>query len=74
MERNILFKCPTTGINVQHSVSADAPGTVETHVSVMCAACTSLHFVNAVTGRLLGDRNGAAASRDRNANTAQGPT
>jgi len=74
MDRNILFKCPTTGINVQHSLAGDAAGGVETHVMVLCPACTSLHFVNAATGKLLGDRSGAAASSDRSSKTDQRPT
>ncbi|MGL9622447.1 hypothetical protein QRQ56_31195 [Bradyrhizobium sp. U531] len=30
----------------------------DTHVSVPCPACTSLHFVNTTTGKVLGARNG----------------
>ena len=71
MERNILFKCPRTGINVQHSLPGDAIGAVETHVSVPCPACASLHFVNIVTGKLLGDPGDVAASDDRSSNRPQ---
>ena len=74
MDRNILFKCPTTGMNVQHSLSGDAAGSVETHVMVLCPACASLHLVDAATGRLLGDRSGAAASSDRSSKTNQRST
>lgn len=58
MKHPILFKCPKMGMNVQHEVD-DGPvsATAETHVSVWCPACGSLHFVNTTTGKLLGDRS-----------------
>lgn len=54
MDRHILFKCPQTGMNVQHRLS-DAPAN-GTHVSVPCPACARLHLIDRSTGRLLGDR------------------
>ncbi|MBR0711739.1 hypothetical protein [Bradyrhizobium sp. CCBAU 45389] len=54
MDRHILFKCPQTGMNVQHRLD-DAPAD-RTHVSVACPACTRLHLIDRSTGRLLGDR------------------
>jgi hypothetical protein len=54
MDRHILFKCPQTGMNVQHRLE-DGPGD-RTHVSVACPACTRLHLIDTSTGRLLGDR------------------
>ncbi len=61
MDRNIVFKCPRTGMNVQHRlscVSADTPDAENTHVWVTCLACGSVHFVNSTTGKLLADSRG----------------
>lgn len=56
MDRQIVFKCPQTGMNVQHRLVAEASETPNTHVSVVCPACTRLHLINRATGRLLGER------------------
>jgi hypothetical protein len=56
MSRPIIYKCPQTGMNVQHwlpAASDDAPKA--THGSVVCAACHRLHFINNLTGKLLGE-------------------
>ncbi|WP_325627665.1 hypothetical protein [Bradyrhizobium sp.] len=56
MSRPIIYKCPQTGMNVQHwlpAVSDDAAKA--THGSVVCAACHRLHFINNLTGKLLGE-------------------
>jgi len=58
MSRPILFKCPQTGMNVQHSLpesNADEPE--GTHRSVVCPACHRLHFINSSTGKLLGQES-----------------
>ncbi len=54
---NIVFRCPRTGLNVQHwvadEVTPERPhGTYDT---VLCKACTRFHFVHRSTGRLLGE-------------------
>ncbi len=54
MERPIVFKCPQTGLNVQHLLT-DEPGD-RTHVSVSCPACTRFHLIERATGKLLGER------------------
>jgi hypothetical protein len=54
MDRQIVFKCPRTGMNVQHRLD-DEPGE-RTHVSVPCPACTGLHLLDRSTGKPLGDR------------------
>lgn len=54
MDRHIVFKCPQTGMNVQHRL-ADEP-TDRTHESVTCPACTRLHLIDRASGKLLGDR------------------
>jgi len=54
---NFVFKCPRTGMNVQHSFanepeSGNPRGTYET---VVCKACSGLHFINRSSGKLLGE-------------------
>jgi len=67
MERQILFKCPRTGMNVRHRLEDDRPEapSANTHVPVRCPACTALHFVNSTTGRLLGERSSSETDRDQ---------
>ena len=53
----IIYRCPTTGLNVQgwfadDPAHADADDTYEL---LICTACTKLHLVNPKTGRVLGD-------------------
>ena len=55
---NFVFKCPQTGMNVQHrqadeSVPGDQRCTYET---VLCQACGRLHFINRSSHRLLGEK------------------
>ena len=56
MDRPIVFKCPQTGLNVQHRFT-DEPAD-RTLVSVSCPACTRLHLIERATGKLQGDRRG----------------
>jgi hypothetical protein len=59
MSRPILFKCPQTGMNVQHSLPAtDDDEPRGTHKSIVCPACSKLHFLNRLTGKLLGQEKG----------------
>lgn len=46
-------------MNVQHwfEAASDATEAGHTHVSVPCPACTKLHFINSVTGILLGEKD-----------------
>jgi hypothetical protein len=57
MSRNIIFKCPVTGMNVQHSLASEAvPDTYRFEFeAVPCQACTRLHFINRLSGELLGE-------------------
>jgi hypothetical protein len=53
---NLIFKCPLTGMNVQHWL-ADEPATdnsTTSHETVVCQACSRLHFINRSSGKLLG--------------------
>jgi hypothetical protein len=56
MDRHILFRCPRLGTQVQHwlpKISAsDEP---DSYASVVCLACTRLHFIHKETGKLLGE-------------------
>ncbi len=56
MDRQIVFKCPQTGLNVQHRLAAEPSDAPDMHVSVSCPACTRLHLINRATGKLLGER------------------
>ena len=56
MDRQIVFKCPQTGMNVQHRLGEEPAG--HTHISVSCPACTRLHLIDRTTGKLLGERRG----------------
>jgi hypothetical protein len=56
MGSNFVFKCPRTGMNVQHSLdeklTTEQPQSV--YEAVVCKACTGLHFINRTSGKLLG--------------------
>ncbi|PIT04513.1 hypothetical protein TSA1_29990 [Bradyrhizobium nitroreducens] len=61
MHRQILFRCPRTGMNVQHridDVRFESSEPADSYVPVRCPACMSLHFVNITSGKLLSERNG----------------
>lgn len=48
---HILFRCPNTGMNVQHRVN-DAGTSANEVAAVQCPACTRIHLVNLATGQL----------------------
>lgn len=52
----VLYKCPTTGQNVQWSVeeTTSEPSRPVSYQGIQCPACTRLHFINPATGKLLG--------------------
>jgi hypothetical protein len=56
MESHFVFKCPRTGLNVQHSLDESrTPGDSDsTYEAVLCKACTGLHFINRANRKLLG--------------------
>ena len=53
---NIIFKCPRTGMNVQHWVADESAedDSTSSYETVVCQACSRLHFINRSSGRLLG--------------------
>jgi hypothetical protein len=53
---NVIFKCPRTGMNVQHWLDEPAPD--DPHCSfetVICKACGGIHFLNRSSAKLLGE-------------------
>jgi hypothetical protein len=70
MQRQILFRCPRTGINVQYRIDDERPEDserVDNYVAARCPACMSLHFVNSATGKLLSERSGPPVTRPHSA-------
>ncbi|WP_440638292.1 hypothetical protein ACSHT2_29490 [Bradyrhizobium sp. PUT101] len=63
MDRNVIFKCPRTGMNVQHWLPDATSGAADTHVSVRCPSCGSLHFVNIASGKMLSEEGGGQRRR-----------
>jgi hypothetical protein len=54
---NIIFKCPQTGLNVQHWLDEEEPDDPSSaYETVVCKACSRLHFINRSSGRLLGQQ------------------
>ena len=54
---NLIFKCPRTGMNVQHWLEEPKPGHPAcAYETVVCKACTRLHFINRDTRKLLGEK------------------
>lgn len=57
MMPHAVIRCPRTGLNVQvwvpETTSADKPDSYE---GVACLGCGRLHFVNKITGKLLGEK------------------
>ncbi|RXH18341.1 hypothetical protein [Bradyrhizobium guangzhouense] len=51
-----LFRCPNTGMNVQHHVGEASSETKDGAVVVVsCPACARIHLMNVATGRLVSD-------------------
>jgi len=54
---NIIFKCPQTGLNVQHWLDEEEPADPSSaYETVACKACSRLHFINRSSGKLLGQQ------------------
>jgi hypothetical protein len=50
-----VFRCPASGLNVQHQTDDDPDISENEYVGVMCPACTNMHLLNRKTGKLLGE-------------------
>ncbi len=56
MGHHIIFKCPQTGMNVQHWLSGEPISAGQSEFeSVACQACAKLHSINQLTGKVLGE-------------------
>ena len=51
---NFIFRCPASGLNVQHQVHDDPDIAENEYEGIMCPACTKMHLLNRKTGKLLG--------------------
>ena len=59
--RTFLYRCPTTGLNVQGlGADHDVPGD-NVYEVVTCTFCRGAHVVNPVTGRVLGGNSESKA-------------
>ena len=50
-----VFQCPNRGIHVQGWTVEDTSDDETAYAPVQCTACRRLHYVNPVTGRVLGN-------------------
>ena len=57
MAKPFIFRCPTTGQNVQGlSENGEQPADgMRRYEGVLCLACQQLHMVNPATGRLMSE-------------------
>ena len=53
---NIVYRCPTTGVKVGCRMEDLPKQDKNTHSyrATLCPACTRLHFVHRITGKVLG--------------------
>src|ERR1700720_2285911 len=55
-----MFRCPATGLNVQTWLDErNPPLPNDTFESIVCPACTRLHFINVSGCKLLGSKDDA---------------
>jgi len=54
--RLFTFRCPTTGLQVQAWTDGDVTEEADAFVTIACTACSGSHFVNALTGKVLGSK------------------
>jgi hypothetical protein len=52
--RPFLFRCPTTGMNVQ-ALARESEWKLDGYVAQHCVACGGVHLVKPATGKLLSD-------------------
>jgi hypothetical protein len=56
---NLIYRCPQTGMNVQAWMPEDEQTEGEqVYKALLCSACTRLHFIHKLTGKLLGEPEG----------------
>ena len=66
--RTFVFRCPTTGYNVQGRYDG-ATGPLPTFVGQHCLACNGLHVVDPLTGKGMSELRAVATRRQ-----SSGPT
>lgn len=53
----LIFRCVQTGMNVQVWLPETEPtDQTDSYEAVVCPACTRLHLVNKITGKMLSDK------------------
>jgi hypothetical protein len=62
--RNVIYRCPTIGFNVQGSAEI-SDGESLTYVGQRCPACGSLHLVNPRNGKLLAEEFALSTPRQK---------
>ena len=62
---NIVFRCPHTGMYVQHWIAEEVTGETPHGIcdTVICTACARIHFINRRTGKLLGESADSRTAR-----------
>lgn len=50
-----LYRCPNTGHSVQGFFAEEVSDDPDAYKSVECLACGRMHFVNPITGKVLGE-------------------
>ena len=55
--RTFIFRCPTTGQNVQGMTGSEPPeeGQPTVYEGISCLACPRMHMVNPHTGKLFAE-------------------
>jgi hypothetical protein len=53
--RTFLYRCPTTGFQVQGYSPEQTSGDADAYEVVTCTVCARVHLVNSATGKVLGD-------------------
>ena len=55
----VVFRCPQTGMNVQHRLTEGVPqdDPQSSYETVVCQACSRIHFINRANGKLLGEQH-----------------
>ena len=59
-----VYRCPTTGRFVQGFSAEDVSEDAHTFELVRCTACKGFHPVNPATGKVLGEQDEHATSRN----------
>lgn len=61
----LIFRCPSTRLEVQAWIPDYAPREDDVYEALKCPVCSRTHLVNRSTGRTLGDEEGAGVAVGR---------